>query len=345
MTLLEKACAGLALAVYMALSWPEHSAAAEGPLKKVRLAEVVRSFLYVPEYVALARGFAREEGLDVELSVVLGGDRIGASLLSNGSDIALTGPEVPIYILNSESPQKVKVFCAMVGADGFYLGSRKKIDRFEWSMLKGSRFLAFRPGSTPQMDLEYMLKSRGIDLKSLDLITNVGIAARPGAWLSGQMEFGIFQDPEIATALEPAEKFYVITSNGKEIGREEYTTFMATQTYIDAHPDVIQAWTNAIAKALAYVRSQPSSVIAPDIVQFFPLMAVPSAERAIDRYRATGAPIWADTPLVDRAGLAKLQDVMVDAGVLPSDKRVRYEDLVITRFAETAIENMRKAGK
>jgi NitT/TauT family transport system substrate-binding protein len=63
-------------------------------IEKVRLVEVTRSIFYAPEYVAIAKGFFEEEGLDVELSTAFGGDKTMTALLSGGADIALVGSEI-----------------------------------------------------------------------------------------------------------------------------------------------------------------------------------------------------------------------------------------------------------
>ncbi|MEB3750066.1 hypothetical protein EP10_000905 [Geobacillus icigianus] len=70
----------------------------EKPLKNVRLAEVTHSIFYAPQYVALAKGFFKEEGLDVELTTTWGGDKTMTTLLSGGADIALVGSETSIYV-------------------------------------------------------------------------------------------------------------------------------------------------------------------------------------------------------------------------------------------------------
>jgi NitT/TauT family transport system substrate-binding protein len=127
---------------------------------KLKMSEVVRSQFYVPMYVALTKGFVADEGLDVELITANGGDRVGAMILSGQTEFALAGPEVPIYIYNGESPDKPVIFSALTATDGLFLASKQKIDKFEWSMLNGKKIMGWRPGSTPQLYLEYVLKQR-----------------------------------------------------------------------------------------------------------------------------------------------------------------------------------------
>lgn len=67
-------------------------------IKTVRVAEVTRSIFYAPQYVALSKGFFKNEGLKVELTTTWGGDKTMTTLLSGGADIALVGSETSIYV-------------------------------------------------------------------------------------------------------------------------------------------------------------------------------------------------------------------------------------------------------
>ena len=48
----------------------------EKPLKKVTLNEVAHSIFYAPQYVAIEKGYFKEEGLDVELVTGFGADKV-----------------------------------------------------------------------------------------------------------------------------------------------------------------------------------------------------------------------------------------------------------------------------
>src|SRR5205085_3133609 len=99
-----------------------------------------------------------EEGNEQTLSTAQGVDKSMAALLGNGADIALMGPEAPIYVLTSDSPVKARIFCALTSTDGFMLVGREKVDKFDWAMLKSKEILGFRPGSTPLLFLEEALR-------------------------------------------------------------------------------------------------------------------------------------------------------------------------------------------
>jgi NitT/TauT family transport system substrate-binding protein len=300
---------------------------------KIKLAEVIRSQLYIPMYVALSKGFAAEEGLDVEIVTANGGDRAGALVLSGQADFALAGPEVPIYIYNGESADKPLIFCALTATDGFFLASRTKLAKFEWSMLNDKKIIGWRPGSTPGLYLEYVLKQRGVDSAAIkNIVTNIGIPARDGAWISGSGDFGIFMEPNLSK-LEKAGQAHVITSIGKEVGRADYTVFFAKRSWLEKNGAAAQKWTNAIARAQAWAAAASEKDVAEAIAPFFPGLSLDDNISVVTRYRSAGVPIWASSTLVDEGGLAKAQEIMVLGGTLPADKKVAYDKIVTTIYA------------
>jgi NitT/TauT family transport system substrate-binding protein len=326
-----KLAAGIAL-----LANATFATAQGAELIKVKMAEVVRSQFYVPMYVALAKGFVKDEGLDVELVTANGGDRAGALVLSGQADFALAGPEVPIYIYNGESPDKPIIFCALTATDGLFLASRKKIDNFDWSMLNGKKIIGWRPGSTPELYLEYAMKLHKVDPATIKgVVTNIGQTARDGAWIAGQGDFAIFNEPNL-TKMEASGTAHLVASIGKQVGRADYTLFFAKKSWLAAHGDIAQKWTNAIARAQAWVQTASVKDVAEAVTPYFPGMTVDDNMIVVNRYRTQGVPIWATNPLVDKDGLMKAQEIMVSGGTLPADKVAPYEKLVDTSFAEKA---------
>src|SRR5260370_116348 len=212
--------------------------------------------------VELSKGFAAAEGLEVELVTAKGGDGAGALVLSGKADFALAGPEVAIYIYNGESADKPLIFCALTATDGFYLVSRTKLDNFDWSMLNNRKVIGWRPGSTPELYLQYVMKQRGVDAATIgNVVTNIGVPARDGAWISGAGDFGIFMEPNLSK-LEKAGEAHVITSIGKEVGRADYTVFFAKRSWLEKNAATAQKWTNAVAQAQAWVATASAQAIA-----------------------------------------------------------------------------------
>lgn len=303
---------------------------------KVRYVEVVRNLAYLPSYIAFAKGFLKEEGLEVSLSTAQGGDKATAQLLSGHADITLVGPETAVYVQNSASPEKMIIFCSLTGTSTNFFISRKPIkpEEFQWSMIKGSTVLGWRPGSTPELFMEWAMKQNGVDpIRDIDNITNVGVPARMGAWLSGKGDYAIFSEPEV-TRLEADGKAYVATFVGNHVGQVDYTLFMTTDSYIQKNPQVVQAWTNAIHKAQLYTQKADPKELAGLVKQYFPVVTEQQIVSAVNRYRAVK--LWRTDPVVYEKPMEQLQDILIAGGVQKPGERVKYETIVNTTFAEKA---------
>lgn len=301
---------------------------------KVRYEEVVRSVLYLPMYVALNQGYFKDVGLDVSMKTSQGTDKGMTALLSGSADIVLIGPEASIYVANSESPVKPKVFAGLTATDGFLLLSRKPVKNFSWDALKGHKVMSFRPGSNPDVFLEAALRKNGLNPKSdVQLISNVSPAARAGAWMAGQADYAIFLEPE-ASNLEKGGNGQVVASIGKEVGQIDFTSFTATDDYLKKNPKVIQDWTNAILRAQKYVQTAAPADLAKHISSYFPGVSEPELVATIERYRQYN--IWKKDPVVRPEAMESLQDMLVASGLLEQNKRVKYQQFVVTNFATEA---------
>src|SRR5216684_6933275 len=324
----------LGLAGSLSLAAPRRPRAQGKPPAKVRYNEVVRSILYAPAYAAISKGYFQEAGIELTMSTAYGGDKSMAALLGNSADIALMGPEAAIYVLVSDSPVKPRIFCGLTSTDGFMLVGREKVDKFDWSMLKGKEILGFRPGSTPLLFLEAALRQNGLDPQTdVKLMNNVGIPARVGSWLAGQNQYAIFIEPD-ASQLEIDGKAHFLASIGETVGPADYTAFMATDKYIREHPDVIQGWTNAIYKGMQWTASAPPAEIATALAPFFPGVTAQALLGAAERYRRLK--IWKSTPVIEPKAIERFQDILVQGHVLEQGKRVKFSDLIATEFASKA---------
>ncbi|XJZ29128.1 ABC transporter substrate-binding protein [Bacillota bacterium Lsc_1132] len=303
-------------------------------LQKVRVAEVTRSIFYAPEYVALAKGFFKQEGLDVTLTTTWGGDKTMTALLSGGTDIALVGSETSIYVYSQGTKDPVINFAQLTQTDGTFLVSREKIDQFSWDQLKGKTFLGQRKGGMPQMVGEFVLKKNGIDPhKDLKLIQNIDFANIANAFASGTGDFVQLFEPT-ASIFEKEGKGHIVASFGTESGHVPYTVFMAKQSYMKKNPKQIESFTRAIYQAQQWVDSHSVQEIAKAIQPYFKDTDIQIIETVVNHYKSQGT--YATNPILDEKEWNNLQNIMKEAGELP--KAINYKTLVNTDIANKVIQ-------
>ncbi len=244
------------------------------------------------------------------------------------------GPEAAIYVLNSDSSVKARVFCGLTATDGFMLVGRTKVDKFDWSTLKGKDILGFRPGSTPLLFFQEAMRMNGVNPDTdVKLVNNVAIPARVGSWLSGQNEYAIFTEPD-ASQLELDGKAFVLASIGETVGPADYTSFMATDKYIADNQAILQTWTDAIYRAQKWTAAAAAADIVQAVMPFFPGVSPQAMGVAVARYQRLK--IWKSSPVIEPGPIQRFEDILVHGHVLDADKRVKFEDLVRTEFASKA---------
>lgn len=304
----------------------------QGSGTKVKVGEVTRSIFYAPQYVAIEKGFFKEEGLDVELQTTFGGDKTMTALLSNAIDVALVGSETSIYVYQQGADDPVINFGQLTQTDGTFLMARDVKGEFSWDMLKGSVFLGQRKGGMPQMSGEFTLNKHGINPQTdLELIQNIDFANIASAYASGTGQFVQLFEPQ-ASIFEKEGKGKVVASFGVESGHLPYTVFMAKQSYIGKNKDTVQKFTNALYKAQLWVDSNSAEEIADVIMPYFKDTERDIVISSVKRYKEQGT--YATDPILDEEEWNNLLDVMDLAGELK--ERVPVETIVDNSYAEKA---------
>lgn len=82
-------------------------------LLKLKLLRLAHSIFYAPQYVALHNGYFEEVGLDVEIILASGADKVTAAVLSGDVDIGFSGSEATIYVFNQGEKDYLKTFAQL----------------------------------------------------------------------------------------------------------------------------------------------------------------------------------------------------------------------------------------
>lgn len=157
---------------------------------KLRVAEVTHSIFYAPQYAAISEGYFKDEGIDIELILTPGADKVTAAVLSGDVEIGFCGPEATIYVYQSGETDYLKTFAQLTKKDGSFLVSREKNDNFKIEDLKGKTIIGGRTGGMPEMTFEWGLRQNGIDpKKDVKIDTSIAFAAMQGAFIGGTGDY------------------------------------------------------------------------------------------------------------------------------------------------------------
>lgn len=302
----------------------------------VRLNEVTHSVFYAPQYVAMSQGFFADEGLEIQLTNGGGADKVMTAVVSGQSDIGLAGPESCIYVYNQGKDDHPVIFAQLTQRDGAFIVGRTRED-FSWDNLRGKTILGGRKGGVPEMTLEYVMAQNGVT-PHVDAVvdTSVQFNMMAGAFTGGQGDYVALFEPT-ATEVVEAGKGYILCSIGEESGEIPYTAYFASQSYMAEHPEVIQGFTNAIARAQRWIAQHTDREVAEAMVSQFPDTSLDLLEKVTARHRAIDA--WNATPVMEQQALERLEQVMEHAGELTRAEWVNFDALVDNRFALQAAAN------
>lgn len=158
-------------------------------LTKIKVAEVTHSMFYAPWYVAQELGYFEEEGLDIEVILTPGADKVSAAVLSNDVEIGFCGPESSIYVYKENESDYIQTFAGLTKRDGQFIVSREKIDNFKLSDIGSKEVLTGRSSGMPALNFFKALHNENIDSTKMNLNTSVEFAALSGAFIGGQGDF------------------------------------------------------------------------------------------------------------------------------------------------------------
>ncbi len=284
--------------------------------------------------MAIEEGYFEEEGINLTLVTGFGADKTMTAVLTGEADIGFMGSEASIYTYLGGTEDYVVNFAQLTQRAGNFLVSRTPIDNFSWDMLKGTSVLGGRAGGMPEMVFEYILNKNGIDPKAdLSIDQSIDFGSTAAAFSGGQGDFTVEFEPH-ATLLEQKGDGYVVASLGEDSGYVPYTAFSAKKSYIEANPEVIQSFTNALQKGMDYVQAHSPEEIAAIIQPQFEETDAETITAIITRYYEQDT--WKEDLVFSEDAFTLLQNILEESGEL--SQRVPYTDLVNTSFAETAAD-------
>ncbi|MGM9879295.1 MAG: ABC transporter substrate-binding protein [Bacilli bacterium] len=314
----------IVIAVICLIFYSFYSSKESNNLTKVKVAEVTHSVFYAPQYIALEKGFFKEEGLDIELTLTSGADNVMAAVLSGDADIGLSGSEATIYVYNQGEKDYIKTFAQLTQKDGSFLVSRENIKDFKVEDLKGKYIIGGREGGMPEMTLEYALKQKGIDpKKDLTIDTSIDFASMAGAFIGGTGDFVALFEP-LATKVVNEGYGYKVAQLGTLTDNIPYTAYNAKTSYLENNKDTIKAFERAIQKGLDFVHEKTSDEITTAIMNQFPDTSYNDIKSAVESYKKNDT--WPKNTTFTKESFDHMQDIVIEAGFL--NKKVSYNDLI-----------------
>jgi len=301
----------------------------------ITVIEPFHSVFYTPHYVTLHLGYFADEGLDVTTRTGTGSPSTTHALITGASEISLGGLMRSLDLAD-RGGRFLPHFAEVNSRNGFFLVSRERPASFGWGDVVGRTILSFTGAPTPYQCMLTVLRREGVDPSRVTIVRDLAPADAVAAFRAGQGDFIETGQPTTEELVDAG--FHVAASMGDATGPVPFSSYMTTPHRLRHEPDLIVAFTRALARAQRWMASHDakdvSEVIAPSFAD------IPSSlrERAVRRYLGQGT--WPPDPMLRRPGYEYLVHILVDGGFI--HRRQRYQDLVDTTLAERAVQTLKE---
>jgi len=301
----------------------------------LRLIETFRSVFYTPIYVSVAGGFLEKEGLDVDFKTCPPEFAHPLSALNRGgADIAQSGIMRSIISSDWGAVTVPMHFAKINSRDGFFVLSRTKQEPFLWESLKGAKLIPVGFSPMPWASLQFALRRHGVEPDELDLVTGLSFDDGISAFREGHAEYIHVPQPAAELLLDDGMG-HVAAALGPENGHLAYSSFAATNQFLDSQPETVQRFTIGFANALEWLAANNAQEVGQAIASFFPEVSLELVVKSVARLKAQDN--WPTDPVLAQPEYENLHDILVAAGL--AKERQPYSKVVRTDIVETALSS------
>jgi len=227
-------------------------------VRPVTIAQFGHVFLYLPLYVAVDKGFFKEQALEVKL-VSTGGDEKTFTAVSTGN--AQFGVSDPTFAAIARTRgQGGKVVAGIVRGVPFWVitfnKDIKKIDNA--AGFKGYRIATYTAPSTSYAVMKNILRNDGhaVDAK----IVQGAFGTLLALLKANQADMALEIEPMVSIATHQGAR--VVYSPASILGDFAFTGLTVSDDYYNKHPDEIKSAVKAISQAMNFIQKDFDGALA-----------------------------------------------------------------------------------
>jgi NitT/TauT family transport system substrate-binding protein len=302
-------------------------------LKPLIVAEPQHGTGYLPLYVAVAKGYFAEEGIDLHILTVESGSSHTNAVLTGQAFAFIGGPEHDAFakLKGAELRSVVNV----VDRGNVYMVAAKSVaptNTDYTSYMKGKIIEGGFYGGTPNSITRYLLGQWHLDPSKDVTILEATVAGTMAAVKAGQAQIASVTEPIVTQGIRQGvwdEPFFDVP---KELGPYAYSTLNVRLDSIAKEPATVEAFVRATIKGLRETYANPAE--AAEIAhKEFPTMAAEDLKATLDRSFADN--IWSKDGMVSRASWDTAKKVVLGAGILKAD--VGYDEIIDMQFVKAVL--------
>ncbi len=331
---------GLLIAAIGALALTVATASVGAPPTPVRIGIPERDNIqFLTLWVALGAGYFQAEGLEPRVVVAERGNQSGRLLLDQKADVALLQPPVYLGLMAQQHP--IVLFANLLANDPINLivrrdvAARVKLDPRAplADRLKALKGLRVAVANEPWRRLRVLFAEAGLDAeRDIQMITLPG-EEQVEALKTGAVDALYIHTPFLEEALVNQNAVLTVNQSAGEVpalANGQIHSLATMRAFADAHPDIVQAVTRAIARAEDLIHKDAAAAGQAMVKAG---VAVPSPKHLatiLDLYRHA-VPM---TPRVSAAAIEHDAVLYPARPTMPDFTQIHAADFLAPAFAE-----------
>jgi NitT/TauT family transport system substrate-binding protein len=289
----------------------------------ILLYENLRTVVYTPFYLAVARGDWARAGVDVDVRLSPVPTETAEGLLAGRADVSWGGP-MRVMLHHERDPDCPLVcFGQVVARDPFVLLGRQPNPAFRFADLVGPKVAVATDIPTSWMTLQDDLARAGIDPATLNRAPEAPMPENAARLMRGEVDVAQVLEPYAAQAVRDGTGHIWHRCSAR--GDIAYTTFYTTRAFANRAPETCAALTTGIAAALKALHDQPVAETARAVAPWFPDLDAGLLIDAIAGYRDAG--LWARSTDLPPAAFVRLKAALLSGGLITRD--IPYDAVVL----------------
>jgi NitT/TauT family transport system substrate-binding protein len=296
--------------------------------EKITIAQYGHIFLYMPIYVALDKGFFKEQGLDVKLISTGGDEKTFTAIATDNAQFGVSDPTfVAIARQHGQGGRVVAGIVRRVPFSVITFHNDIKTIR-QPSDFANYRIAALPEPSTCYAVIKKILQNNGHPVPAK--IVQGSLGTFPAMLKAGQADMAMEFEPNTSSLTSQGGR--IIYSTVGYFGDTAFTGMTVSDAYYSQHPQEIQAAVNGVTKAMKYIHSDFAGTLAvakqefPEIPESVLKWAL---QRLIDEGTTPVSPVLSSAAWNQAISLRKEIGDLQDSG--------SYEQNVDMKFAQKAI--------
>lgn len=260
-----------ALCAWAALANGQTAQPPKEPVKIV-VAEATRGEGWLPVYLAKELGYFKDQGLDVTFVTYKDGPLALMGLLNGDAQFCIIGFE-PV-LMAYEKGQESKVILTTLTSQPYLFASRPGLTSL--GEFKGKVVFGGMPGSAPYFFVKTALRNAGLNPDKDVTFASLEYGAELAALTKGDIDGAFVRATREPQVLEAGAHILVNATDPEQhraiYGSDRYEAMnvQVTDAYIKEHPEVVQAFANAVFKAMAWQGAHSDAEVAQAVSPLFP---------------------------------------------------------------------------